>query len=95
MAVAFNNDPDALRKRLRLMTDKELVRYGKSCCCMASPAASYRKRSEEAERRLRECIEEWRRRYPVPLDRETLKKLRDHEDVKPENWDELMAEWPE
>jgi hypothetical protein len=59
---------EALRARLRRMSDRELLRFGKSARYMCSPEANLGK----APRRvfviqLREAMEEWRRRQPTDL----------------------------
>jgi hypothetical protein len=58
--------------------------------CHCLPLRSHRAAIDQ----LQKCIEEWRRRYPVPLDAETLKKLRDREEIVTPDFDELEADWP-
>jgi hypothetical protein len=95
MAVAFDDRPESFLKRLRGMTDAQLVSYGKACRRMASPGATYGARDESAIYQLQKCVEEWRRRYPVPLNVETLKKLRDREEIVTPDFEELKKDWPE
>jgi hypothetical protein len=95
MAVAFDDRPESFLKRLREMTDAQLVRYGKACRRMAGPGATYGAGDQSAINHLQKCIDEWRRRYPVPLDAETLKKLRDHEEIVTPDFEELEADWPQ
>lgn len=95
MAVAFDSSPDSTRRRLRKMTDDQLIRYGKACRHMASPRAHYGKRDEQVDADLRACIEEWRRRYPVPVDPATVRKLRERDGDCAPSLEELIADWPE
>ena len=56
-------DLEALRARLRRMTDRELLRFGKSARYMCSPEANLGKAPRQAfVVQLREAVEEWRRR---------------------------------
>jgi hypothetical protein len=59
-------DLEALRTRLRRMSDSELLRFGKSAHYMCSPAASLGKRPRKVfVIQLREAVEEWRHRHPT------------------------------
>ena len=61
-------DLEALRARLRRMTDRELLRFGKSARYMCSPEANLGKEPRKAfVIQLREAMEEWRRRQPTDL----------------------------
>jgi hypothetical protein len=55
---------EAIRARLRKMSDAELLRYGKAARSMATPEANFGKPSEVYVIQLREARAEWRRRYP-------------------------------
>jgi hypothetical protein len=56
-------DMEAFRVRLRRMSDRELLRFGKSARYMCSPAANLGKEPREAfVIQLREAEKEWRLR---------------------------------
>ena len=56
-------DLEALRERLRRMSDRELLRFGKSARYMCSPEANLGKEPRQAfVIQLREAVEEWRLR---------------------------------
>ena len=58
-------DVEALRQRLRKMTDAELLRFGKDNRYMCSPYANLGKPPlEPFVVQLREARAEWRRRHP-------------------------------
>jgi hypothetical protein len=58
-------DVEELRKRLRKMSDQELVRFGKAARYMCSPAANFGKPPREPfVIQLNEARAEWRRRHP-------------------------------
>ena len=57
-------DLEALRARLRRMSDRELLRFGKSARYMYSPEANLGKEPRKAfVIQLREAVEEWRHRH--------------------------------
>jgi hypothetical protein len=61
-------DLEALRARLRRMSDRELLRFGQAARYMCSPAANLGKRPRRVfVIQLREAVEEWRRRHPTRL----------------------------
>ena len=61
-------DLEALRTRLRRMSDKALLRFGKSARYMCSPEANLGKEPRKAfVIQLREAVKEWRRRQPDSL----------------------------
>jgi hypothetical protein len=63
--VSDHVDIEALRERLRRMTDAELQRFGKDNRYMCSPYANLGKPPLEAfVIQLREARAEWRRRHP-------------------------------
>ena len=63
--VSDRVDIEALRERLRKMTDAELLRFGKDNRYMCSPYANLGKaRLEAFVIQLREARAEWRRRHP-------------------------------
>ena len=54
---------EALRARLRRMSDRELLRFGRAARYMCSPAANLAKEPRQVfVIQLREAEEEWRRR---------------------------------
>ena len=56
---------EALRERLRRMSDRELFRFGRAARYMCSPAANHGKEPRrEFVIQLREAETEWRRRRP-------------------------------
>jgi hypothetical protein len=59
---------EEFRKRLRAMSDEQLIKYGKAARYMANPRNSADKKTVHNvyEIQLAECIAEWRRRYPKP-----------------------------
>jgi len=60
-----NFDIEQLRARLRKMSDKELIQFGKDVRYLRSPEASFGKPPLEVwAMQLREGCEEWRRRHP-------------------------------
>ena len=59
-------NPEALRARLRRMSDRELLRFGRAARYMCSPAASFGKEPRQVfVIQLREAEKEWRRRRPT------------------------------
>jgi hypothetical protein len=55
-------DLEALRAKLRRMSDRELLRFGRSARYMCSPAANIGKEPRKVfVIQLREAVEEWRR----------------------------------
>ena len=61
-------DLEALRAKLRRMTDRELLRLGKSARYMCSPEANLGKEPRKAfVIQLREAVEEWHRRHSTSL----------------------------
>jgi hypothetical protein len=67
-AIAFDNtvDIDAIRERLRTLTDTELIRYGKDCVFLCSPKQNFGKPPLEVwALQLREARAEWTRRHPA------------------------------
>ena len=63
--VSDHVDVEALRMRLRKMTDAELLRFGKDNRYMCSPYANLGKPPLEAfVIQQREARAEWRRRHP-------------------------------
>jgi len=61
-------DLRALRARLQRMSDRELLRFGKSARYMCSPEANLGKEPCRVfVIQLREAVEEWRRRHPTRL----------------------------
>jgi hypothetical protein len=54
------------RKRIRALTDEQLIRFGKAARYMADPRNSADRRSVEPVFRiqLEECREEWKLRHP-------------------------------
>ena len=61
-------DLEALRARLRRMSDRDLLRFGKSARYMCSPEANLGKEPRRVfVIQLREAVEEWRRRQPTDL----------------------------
>ena len=57
-------DLEALRARLRRMSDKALLRFGQAARYMCSPAANLGKRPRKVfVIQLREAVEEWRHRH--------------------------------
>jgi hypothetical protein len=60
-----NDNLENLRARLRKMTDKQLVEFGKDVRYLCSPVANFHKPPLEVwAAQLREGCEEWRRRHP-------------------------------
>ncbi|MFZ0884839.1 MAG: hypothetical protein WAN14_15680 [Candidatus Acidiferrales bacterium] len=58
---------EEFRKRLRAMSDEQLIRYGKAARYMADPRQSANGRVENVYVvQLAECRAEWRRRHPKP-----------------------------
>ena len=57
-------DLEALRTRLRRMSDRDLLRFGKSVRYMCTPEANLGKEPRKVlVIQLREAVEEWRRRH--------------------------------
>ena len=57
---------EEFRKRLRAMSDEQLIRYGKAARYMAGPRQSANGRVENVYVfQLAECRAEWRRRHPM------------------------------
>jgi hypothetical protein len=65
-STAFDEiDVNEVRERLRKMTDRQLVEFGKAASLMCSPAVNFGKPPREAFLiQLREARAEWRRRHP-------------------------------
>jgi len=59
-------DVDAIRSRLRTLSDAQLEKHGRAAAYMVSPAASYGKPRETWTVQLTETRAEWRRRHPSP-----------------------------
>ena len=56
---------EALRARLRRMSDGDLLRFGRAARYMCSPEANLGKEPRKAfVIQLREAVEEWRCRHP-------------------------------
>jgi hypothetical protein len=65
-----NDDLEMLRERLRKMTDKQLLKYGRACRYMCTPEANLGKPPQESSIiHLREARAEWERRHPRPADK--------------------------
>ena len=63
--VADHVEVESLRERLRRMSDRELLRFGKDNCYMCGPSANLGKPPLGAfVIQLREARAEWRRRHP-------------------------------
>ena len=65
MSIAFESEEvelQKLRERLRLMSDEELVKFGKQVRSLSEPRASVTPDSWKAQ--LQEARAEWRRRHP-------------------------------
>jgi hypothetical protein len=61
-------DLEALRARLRRMSDRELLRFGKSARYMCSPEANFGKKPRQVfVIQLREAQNEWRHRLGASL----------------------------
>ena len=59
---------EELRKRLRAMSETELLRFGQAAKYMCSPEANYGPPRQVFVVQLREARLEWRRRHPgLPL----------------------------
>ena len=59
-------DLEALRARLRRMSEQELSRFGRAARYMCSPAANLGKEPRQVfVVELREAAKEWRRRHPL------------------------------
>jgi len=70
MEIQIQPDPlDAIRARIKRMTDDQLLRYGQSAKYMCSPTANRGKPARpEFVVQLEEARAEWRRRHPkLPL----------------------------
>ena len=66
-AIALNTaiDLDAIRARLRKLSDIELIKYGKDCSFLCSPRQNFGKPPLEVwKAQLEEARAEWRRRQP-------------------------------
>jgi hypothetical protein len=60
-------DLDAIRARLRSLSDVQLIEYGKSCRHLCSPKANFGKPPLEVWTvQLNEARSEWRRRHLLP-----------------------------
>jgi hypothetical protein len=57
---------EEFRKRIRAISDDQLIRFGKAAAYMADPRNSADRRSVEPvfKIQLQECRAEWRRRHP-------------------------------
>jgi hypothetical protein len=65
-----NEDLEMLRERLRKMTDKQLLEYGRACRYMCRPEANLGKPPQESSViHLREARAEWERRHPKPAEK--------------------------
>jgi hypothetical protein len=62
-------DLEAIRERLRKMTDDQLTRYGKSAAYMADPVAQRGQVRETYRVQLAEARAEWRRHETVKSQR--------------------------
>jgi hypothetical protein len=65
---AFNVlDLDELRKRLRKMSDNDLIKFGKDCAFLCSPKQDFGKPPDKVwSVQLTEARAEWRRRHTNP-----------------------------
>jgi hypothetical protein len=57
---------EELRKRLRKMTDNDLLLFGQAAKYMCSPEANYGPPREPFLIQLKEARAEWRKRHPKP-----------------------------
>jgi hypothetical protein len=65
IALDSSDDVEVFRARLRKMSDKDLVQYGKDCAFLCSPARNFGKPPLPMwAMRLREARAEWRRWNP-------------------------------
>ena len=66
MAVGFDKfDVDKVRKKLRKLSDEELIREGKAARYMCAPSTNFGKPPRDIYvAALQLCKEEWRRRHP-------------------------------
>jgi hypothetical protein len=65
---------EAIRARIRKMSDDELLKYGKAAKSMCEPDANFgRPPSDVYVTQLREAREEWRRRHPKPPEDDNAK----------------------
>jgi hypothetical protein len=55
---------DAIRERIRRMTDAELIDYGRAAREMAKPANNHGTPNPAFAVQLEEARQEWRRRHP-------------------------------
>jgi hypothetical protein len=55
---------DAIRERIRRMTDAELIDYGRAARELANPKKNYGKPNPAFQIQLDEARAEWRRRHP-------------------------------
>jgi hypothetical protein len=65
MSIAFESDEvqlQKLRERLRLMSDEELVRFGKTVRGLSEPRVGVT--PDPWKEQLQEARAEWRRRHP-------------------------------
>ena len=63
--IAFQSDEthlEKLRERLRLMSDEELIKFGKQVRALSAPRVGVAHDPWPAQ--LKEAREEWRRRHP-------------------------------
>jgi hypothetical protein len=65
-----NDDLEKHRERLRKMTDKQLLEYGRACRHMCTPEANLGKPPQESSViHLREARAEWERRHAKPAEK--------------------------
>jgi hypothetical protein len=65
-----DDDLERHRERMRKMTDKQLLEYGRACRYMCAPEANLGKPPQESSViHLREARAEWKRRYAKPAER--------------------------
>ena len=65
-----NDDLEKHRERLRKITDKQLLEYGRACRHMCTPEANLGKPPQESSViHLREARSEWGRRHAKPAEK--------------------------
>jgi hypothetical protein len=65
MGIEINQDSlEAIRERIRKMTDAELIEYGRTARRMANPRRNYGAPNPAFAVQLDEAKAEWRRRHP-------------------------------
>lgn len=67
LSVSQVIDLDAIRARLRKLSEDKLIEYGQSCAYLCSPGANFGMPPLEVwTAQLDEARAEWRRRHPHP-----------------------------